>query len=470
MANQIVGMVGATGPSVNIYNSPNAYNGQSVGNLGNASETLQRAFNSSIVANAIKISYCSDAARDIELILDGVSLGVVSLAQNWPINTNPPTLIIKNNVSFSAGSHTILFKPTAANGVSLFDYFELVEVVQAVTPKPVITSTTMVAGTPPFSCTTAPNAAVSIYVNGGTTASQTATADANGVVNLSALGFSVVAADVLTIRATASGSTASPVSDPVTVSAAPSFGNVVKSQSFTRNNCAAGQVGSAVTYIVPANTHSASTQAAANTLADNDIAANGQTYANTNGACTIPPATPSYATSITGSQIINGSSGNSGSGKAGSSNIPSGSVFSVLSGSATNCSVTIDPATGNYVLTDTGGTTAHNCNFTIQIKDANSNILATIPVTIPVAAKVANTTTTTTTYYEPAPKAVTGNSNSGGRSDWWTWLLLVGIVFGFYAFFFWLFPDAETPKEVTKSKPQKRTIPAMKTGTTFGKS
>lgn len=63
--------------------------------------------------------------------------------------------------------------------------------------------------------------------------------------------------------------------------------NVVKSGSFTRNNCATGATGSTVTYTVPANTYSSTTsQAAADQLAQNDVNANGQNYANTNGTCT----------------------------------------------------------------------------------------------------------------------------------------------------------------------------------------
>ncbi|WDF66485.1 beta strand repeat-containing protein [Flavobacterium sp. KACC 22763] len=64
------------------------------------------------------------------------------------------------------------------------------------------------------------------------------------------------------------------------------FKNVVKSGTYTKNNCGAGGTGSSVTYTVAAGTYSASTQAAADTLAQNDVNANGQTYANTNGTCT----------------------------------------------------------------------------------------------------------------------------------------------------------------------------------------
>jgi Family of unknown function (DUF5977) len=67
--------------------------------------------------------------------------------------------------------------------------------------------------------------------------------------------------------------------------------NAQLSQVFTKNNCASVcDIGSQVTYTVPASTYSSTvSQAAADQLAQNDINANGQQYANTNGTCT-PPA------------------------------------------------------------------------------------------------------------------------------------------------------------------------------------
>lgn len=63
--------------------------------------------------------------------------------------------------------------------------------------------------------------------------------------------------------------------------------NTAKSANFIKNNCATGQMGSSVTYTVPANTYSSTvSQSAANALADAAIANNGQAYANTNGVCT----------------------------------------------------------------------------------------------------------------------------------------------------------------------------------------
>jgi hypothetical protein len=75
------------------------------------------------------------------------------------------------------------------------------------------------------------------------------------------------------------------------------YGNTVHSQSFTRNNCASGYVGSSVAYTVAANTFVATTEARANALALADIAANGQAYANANGTC-VGPGSISYLTPL----------------------------------------------------------------------------------------------------------------------------------------------------------------------------
>ncbi len=64
------------------------------------------------------------------------------------------------------------------------------------------------------------------------------------------------------------------------------YSNTSRSQSFTRNNCSSGYLGSQVTYVVPAGTYTSSiSQADADLQAYNDVVLNGQTYANNNGTC-----------------------------------------------------------------------------------------------------------------------------------------------------------------------------------------
>jgi hypothetical protein len=63
------------------------------------------------------------------------------------------------------------------------------------------------------------------------------------------------------------------------------YGNVQKSQLFTRNNCGSGYLGQQVVYTVPANTYYASSAAEADQMAQDDVNNNGQAFANATGTC-----------------------------------------------------------------------------------------------------------------------------------------------------------------------------------------
>lgn len=64
--------------------------------------------------------------------------------------------------------------------------------------------------------------------------------------------------------------------------------NVKASGIYTKNDCGSGTSGTAVEYVVPANTYSSYvSQADADAQATADITANGQTYANSHGTCII---------------------------------------------------------------------------------------------------------------------------------------------------------------------------------------
>lgn len=68
------------------------------------------------------------------------------------------------------------------------------------------------------------------------------------------------------------------------------FVNVQKQGAFTKNNCESGLIGGSYTYTVPAGTYwSTESQEAADLLAQQDVDANGQTAANNNAICTLPP-------------------------------------------------------------------------------------------------------------------------------------------------------------------------------------
>lgn len=65
------------------------------------------------------------------------------------------------------------------------------------------------------------------------------------------------------------------------------YGNQPMSQTFRRNNCTNCQIGSLVTYSVPANTFYAASQTAANAQAQSDITSNAQNFANASGTCSV---------------------------------------------------------------------------------------------------------------------------------------------------------------------------------------
>ncbi|HFK5526819.1 TPA: DUF5977 domain-containing protein [Elizabethkingia anophelis] len=92
-----------------------------------------------------------------------------------------------------------------------------------------------------------------------------------------------------------------------------SYYNIIKSQTFTKNNCSAGTTPGTYTYIVPANKYTSTvSQADADQKAQNDINANGQEQANLFATCTPPtscifnPVTTGIASTFTpsGSSIV----------------------------------------------------------------------------------------------------------------------------------------------------------------------
>jgi hypothetical protein len=84
--------------------------------------------------------------------------------------------------------------------------------------------------------------------------------------------------------------------------------NDARSVVFTKNDCSSGFVGSDVYYTVPAGKYSSTVSlAAANQQAINEANANGQSYANTNGACSSSSACSSSNCSGPNKKCVNGS-------------------------------------------------------------------------------------------------------------------------------------------------------------------
>ncbi len=140
------------------------------------------------------------------------------------------------------------------------------------------------------------------------------------------------------------------------------FSNDVINQSFTRNNCTAGAVGSTVIYTVPAGLYKASSKSAANVLAQNDIIANGQSYANTNGTCLF------YNDLTTGSFTRN----NCGAGYTGSTvvySVPASTYSSATSKAAANQLAQNDVNTNGQIYANSNGTctsTSASCSFSMM--------------------------------------------------------------------------------------------------------
>ncbi|MBX2924079.1 MAG: hypothetical protein KF746_17905 [Chitinophagaceae bacterium] len=131
------------------------------------------------------------------------------------------------------------------------------------------------------------------------------------------------------------------------------YGNLAISQTRRRNNCTGCQMGSLVTYSVPANTYYATTQPAANALAQDDITANAQNYANANGTCTA-----SVMASLLSSNLITNKSFT----VVFHNNCTSADYTYTLNANTSNVTLSPQIPTGNYNVTFTpvgGGTTSY---------------------------------------------------------------------------------------------------------------
>ena len=114
----------------------------------------------------------------------------------------------------------------------------------------------------------------------------------------------------------------------INCTAAASYTNTVQSRSFNRNNCTVGLVGSAVTYIVPANVYSSFlSQSDADQQAINDISLNGQTYANN----PVNGATCSYGNALQSGPFTRTNCGLNYIGGTVTYTIPASTYFSTIS-------------------------------------------------------------------------------------------------------------------------------------------
>jgi hypothetical protein len=132
--------------------------------------------------------------------------------------------------------------------------------------------------------------------------------------------------------------------------------NIQKSGTATRNNCGEGYAGSTATYIVLAGTYSSViSQVDADNQAQTDVDTNKQSYANTNGTCTLIPIW--YNTEQSGTAIRN----NCGQGYTGSEVtyiVPAGTYNSLVSQEDANAQATADVTMNKQAYANTHGTCA----------------------------------------------------------------------------------------------------------------
>jgi YD repeat-containing protein len=152
--------------------------------------------------------------------------------------------------------------------------------------------------------------------------------------------------------------------------------NDIQYQNFVKNNCLSPNVGSTITYTIPASTYSSAiSKADANQMALDDIAANGQNYANLNGTCIQPVYAQLTYTSI---QTVSG--------------VTTGNItVKFYSDAGLSIPAIVNNLTLNWKETVTTGSTTTN-NVNVSLATGTSKILIT-------GATLYNSSTATTRNY-----------------------------------------------------------------------
>jgi YD repeat-containing protein len=131
------------------------------------------------------------------------------------------------------------------------------------------------------------------------------------------------------------------------------YGNQSAPRTIRKNNCTGCQMGSNVTYTVPADTYFAYSQDDANALAAADLDANAQSYANANGTCSA-----SVMTTLVSSNLIT----NKSFSVVFHNNCTGSNYNYTLNQNTSNVSLSPQLPSGNYNVTFTpvgGGTTSY---------------------------------------------------------------------------------------------------------------
>ncbi|WPQ61474.1 DUF5977 domain-containing protein [Chitinophaga sancti] len=164
------------------------------------------------------------------------------------------------------------------------------------------------------------------------------------------------------------------------------YTNDAMSRTYTRNNCGTGYTGSSVTYSVAAGKYTSTVSYAdANSKAAADTLANGQTYANTNGTCTLQAVTITINTSPSG-YTANTAHGNISVKTSSGTSIVTGTfdgtdLFSPLSTSktytttATTFTITIAAMTAAYASVNGSAKNVYSSSQTWTVTGSTITIL-----------------------------------------------------------------------------------------------
>lgn len=145
--------------------------------------------------------------------------------------------------------------------------------------------------------------------------------------------------------------------------------NISKSETYVKNNCATGGVGSSVTYTVAAGAYTSTiSQADVDTKAQVDVTTNGITYANTNGICTFSSAAKS------GTYIRNNCTGAMGSSVLYS--VPVGRYTSTISQADADAKAQTDVTTNGQAYANSNGACTQYTNMGSIINKTGHTISA----------------------------------------------------------------------------------------------
>jgi len=330
-----------------VYQTKTMLNGSQIGIMGGDEKLTPPSSYNTFVCNIVYgctrnfTFWGSNGASGMNnfVIANNTFVSATGPANVWLINANAINTIFKNNIVYQpSGSTPPVYVSGATPGIT---YSNNLWLNYPKSPYTYVIGTGDVNGDPLFANLASPYIAESYQLNGSSPA-------INKGVNV--------------------GLTSDYLGNPITglpdigayeyttlVAATPTtYYNAQATASATKNSCGAGYTGSTVTYTVAAGKYSSTTsQADADNLAATDLNTNTQTYANTNGTCTLVPVY--YNTQISSTATKN----SCGAGYTGSTvtyTVAAGKYNSTVSQTAADNLATTDLSTNTQTYANTNGT------------------------------------------------------------------------------------------------------------------